>query len=140
MIRRLEIKFWVVLVFAILIASLCLGGCALDKPTMLGPLGSIPAMDAYNNVTGQPGADGKTDQAYLDYIRGLKTNLDTASGGATAPASGVAELIITGLSAAAVAIGYGFSKHKQLMQEIMTTDNNVAKVAEKAGVPESHLE
>lgn len=132
---RFEVKLWVVIVFIVLVASLCLGGCSLSKPTNLGLLGTIPPVDAFNNDTGEPGSDGKVDLAHIQWVAEKKAVVDAATGGAAAPATGTAEsLYLSGAALIALLVHYLKTK-----KEFELTDKNVATVAEHAKVPEEKL-
>lgn len=128
---------WPWVVFAVLAVSL-VAGCATNKPH-----GGIPAMDAYNNQTGEEEPDGKLDTAYTDYLRLAKDAVNTITGGTAAPATNAAELIITGVSTLVVTLGLALMKDKKdkkdVMGEIALTDKNVATVADAAKVPEKDL-
>lgn len=131
-------KIWMMTVLGVLLFSLCFGCSLITKG-----VGPIPPMDAYNNVTGEAGADGKTDQAYTEYIHNAKITVDAATGGITAPYSGLGELAITGVTSIAVAIAYALKRDKQdkkdVMDELKVTDKNVETVAKAANVPDAHL-
>jgi hypothetical protein len=87
-------NLWAKIVIAVclILLAFCLFGCSLLEPSV-----GFPPMDA--------NGDGILDQAYRDAIHNARVAVDTVSGGATAPATGILELLITGGSAVAVALG-----------------------------------
>lgn len=93
-----ERKWWrshwpmVTIILGSLAIAYLLTGCAL-----MGQSAGLPPMDA--------NGDGILDQEFRAAISNLKTTVDVVTGGAAAPATGLLELLITGGSAVAVALG-----------------------------------
>ena len=88
----------IIVVVCLAILAVCLFGCSL-----LGQSAGLPPMDA--------NGDGILDQEFKTAISNLKTTVDAVSGGAAAPATGLLELLITGGSAVAVALGARKADH-----------------------------
>ena len=89
-------KSWAFLFFVAILVALAI--TVLTSCSLLSSGGAgLPPMDA--------NGDGILDQAFKDAVHNLKETVDGVSGGTTAPATGLLELIITGVSSVAVALG-----------------------------------
>ena len=122
---------WPWLVLGVL--ALCLAfSCSTTKPHL-----GLPPVDVHNNLTGagseaDPQPDGMVDKEFLTSVDKMRDDLNSGTGGIFGPwLTAIAQL--TGLGAA------GLLAYKKLMGEIKLTDQNVATVAAKAGVPEDKM-